>query len=734
MAVAWTGTFTITTPGTAPTATNSTTLTNTGASWPTGGGVTLANMWLRVLTGPGAGTDTLIASNTATVITVSAWAGTQPTTGSTYEIVHKLLNGDTITGSLSLGNGTISEFADNATVEVTGAFSVTLTGSCIVRWGKTETTYGTIQSSTRTSARAMGSWTGMTVNTGGAISLKYMKIFDANIPLTVAAGVSSGTGSIIGKIWIEGAISYGFISSGTTDQNKTWSGIYMAASKSTGTNFSTANTAFTEIMDRHWIATNNFTGINLGASNGPTRQIVRDSINFCQQNQLFDNVGGTSKYYTIQDCYTYGTAVNDGAIMIGNSSGTGTSNYEMRRNVVDGSRSIFGAGTGGVGIMASAFNDWVTKKWAGFQAIAIANSTSYSASTSDNDFMAGTNGANKDNIDTSASTTSTATPHQYAVLTASRTNAKSVRNRPLTCNNVVVGTPTDKSVVVTFDCTNGVVAGQGSSTVTTDSNSGQTVLSTTTTTGFEVGEAVEVGYGTARYELCRIASISAGVSLTMAANLTFSHTSAQADTIKKQLRHFGLPFIRYGTATGSYNMETQVPQDEESWGLIFTGWKTTYNGLAIAWNRLGHSVTLNNLYPSTTYYIQACCYNPLGEVMVASETSFTTAADTLYSDPGVANVRLATSYSFNGASNRTGTARIPAIANVKIGYAYDSSDSLTGTYDGSDRYTDPLEVNVKLGTTYTFNTVLKTGLYLLAVIIGGIIGLPLDKFGKLGGS
>ncbi len=420
--------------------------------------------------------------------------------------------------------------------------------------------------------------------------------------------------------------------------------------------------------------------------------------------------------------------------MIGNSSGTGTSNYEMRRNVVDGSRSIFGNGTGGVGIMASAFNDWVTKKWAGFQAIAITNGTSYSASTSDNDFMAGTNGANKDNIDTSASTTSTATPHQYAVLTASRTNAKSVRNRPLTCNNVVVGTPTDKAVTVTFDCTNGVVAGQGSSTVTTDSNSGQKVLSTTTTTGFEVGEIVEVGYGTARYELCRIASISAATSLTMESNLSFSHTSAQADTIKKQLRHFGLPFIRYGTATGSYNMETQCPQDEESWGLIFTGWKTTYNGMAIAWNKLGHSVTLNNLYPSTTYYIQACCYNPLGEVMVASETSFTTAADTLYSDPGVANVRLATSYSFNGASNRTGTARIPAIANVKIGYAYDSSDSLTGTYDGSDRYTDPLEVNVKLGTTYTFNTVLKTGLYLLAVIIGGIIGLPLDKFGKLGGS
>jgi len=731
---AWTGTFTITTPGTTPTAVSSTTLTNSGASWPTSAGVTLANFWIRILTGPGAGTDTLIVSNTATVITVSAWTGTQPTTSSTYEIVHKFLNGDTITGSTSIGNGCISEPADNGVVEVTGAFSLTLTGSCKVRWNKTESTFFTIQSSTRTSARAMGSWSGITVNSSTITGFNWIKILDASLPLTAPAGSPSGTGSVFGPLWIEGNLSYPFISSGTLDQNKTWSGIYMAAGKGAGTNFSTANTAFTEIMNRHWIATNNFTGINLGASNGPTRQIVRDSINFCQQNQQFDNVGGTGKFYTIQDCYHYGTAANDGAIIVGNSSGTGTSNYELRRNVIDGSRSVFGSGTGGVGILASAFNDWVTKKWAGFQAIAITNSTSYGTSTSDNDYMAGTNAANKDNIDTSASTTSSAVPHQYSVLTASRTNPKSSRNRPLTCDNVVVGTPTDKQVVITYDCANGVVSGQGSSTVTTDSASGQKVLSTTTTTGFEVGELIEIGYGTARYETGRIASISAGTSLTLESNLSFSHTSAQADTIKKQLRHFGLPFVRYGTSSGSYNMETECPQDEESWGLIFTGWRTTYNGLALAWKRLGHSVTLQNLYPATTYYIQACAYNPLGEVMVSSETSFTTAADTLYSDPGVANVRLATTYSFNGSSNRTGTARIPAIANVKIGYAYDSSDSLTGTYDGSDRYTDPLEANVKSGVTYTFNAVLKTGIYVLAVIIlSTVLQFPTDRFGKMGG-
>ena len=208
-------------------------------------------------------------------------------------------------------------------------------------------------------------------------------------------------------------------------------------------------------------------------------------------------------------------------------------------------------------------------------------------------------------------------------------------------------------MAITFDCGNGVVSGQGSTPVTSDSASGQAVLNVSSTTGFDIGEVVEIGYGTARQETGRISAISANSSITLESNLTFSHTAAQGDTIQKQLRHWGLPFIRYGTATGVYSMESEVP-DRSAWGPIFTGWQTTYNGSAVAWNKIGHSITLKNLYPATTYYIQACAYTPHGEICVSSETTFTTAADTAYTDPGASNVKSGTTYLFNSIL-QTGT-------------------------------------------------------------------------------
>lgn len=114
----------------------------------------------------------------------------------------------------------------------------------------------------------------------------------------------------------------------------------------------------------------------------------------------------------------------------------------------------------------------------------------------------------------------------------------------------------------------------------------------------------------------------------------------------------------------------------------------------------------------------------------------------LYSDPGEANVRLSTGYSYAGAS-KTGTAAIPTAANVRSGTATDATtgslavpsagdvrsgvsvdagtgtlvvptlantktgvagDGGTGTYDGSDRWTDPGEANVRLNTNYKANS------------------------------
>lgn len=71
-------------------------------------------------------------------------------------------------------------------------------------------------------------------------------------------------------------------------------------------------------------------------------------------------------------------------------------------------------------------------------------------------------------------------------------------------------------------------------------------------------------------------------------------------------------------------------------------------------------------------------------------------------DPGIANVRSGTGYAISGAS-LTGTLDLPTVGNVKTGVTFDGATK-TGTYDGSDRWTDPTEALVHLGTTYKANS------------------------------
>lgn len=109
-----------------------------------------------------------------------------------------------------------------------------------------------------------------------------------------------------------------------------------------------------------------------------------------------------------------------------------------------------------------------------------------------------------------------------------------------------------------------------------------------------------------------------------------------------------------------------------------------------------------------------------------------------WTDPAIANVRSGTAYKANSTSNnRTGTVVIPSAGDVRSGTSFDTSStgtldlpatsavktgvtfdgsSKTGTYDGSDRWTDPGDTNVKLGITYKANSTSanKTGLYAAA--------------------
>lgn len=82
-----------------------------------------------------------------------------------------------------------------------------------------------------------------------------------------------------------------------------------------------------------------------------------------------------------------------------------------------------------------------------------------------------------------------------------------------------------------------------------------------------------------------------------------------------------------------------------------------------------------------------------------------------WTDPGQANVRSGTAYKANSTSNnKTGTLDLPSTANVKTGVSFDGAGQ-TGTYDGSDRWTDPGQANVRSGTAYKANSTTnnKTG-------------------------
>lgn len=78
---------------------------------------------------------------------------------------------------------------------------------------------------------------------------------------------------------------------------------------------------------------------------------------------------------------------------------------------------------------------------------------------------------------------------------------------------------------------------------------------------------------------------------------------------------------------------------------------------------------------------------------------------TNFTDVDQDKVELGYAYKYNSSiNNRTGTRVQPTVGTVQIGVTYGPSSGLTGTYDGSDRYTDPGIANVRNGTAYQFNS------------------------------
>jgi len=79
------------------------------------------------------------------------------------------------------------------------------------------------------------------------------------------------------------------------------------------------------------------------------------------------------------------------------------------------------------------------------------------------------------------------------------------------------------------------VASGGDTTVDADSAAEQKVLNTAATDNFTVGDYVYVFKAGLEYksEICKIASIQAGISLTMVDNLVWAHAGADAETVKE---------------------------------------------------------------------------------------------------------------------------------------------------------------------------------------------------------
>lgn len=625
----WTGSYVCANSTGTVTSATATTLTKTAAGWPTGGGNHLDNFTVYILTGTGAGQNRVISSNTSSVLTVSSAWTTTPDATSTYEIVLLLSNGDHITGTIDTNTTCRMAIADSATVYFDGLYSLRSQGSSITNFTKTETTLSTFEPNNKTVQGKSDFWREIGPDDAsftGTYSIAYIKLIGGN-RFSAAAVDALSTMSTIKRIWMEQCDGgFGTEGGATPTVNQTMTEIFMRG-KGQGNdsgnafNFNSVSSSTTQTFLKIWIESGKNVPLDYH-STGPSSQVICR----CVMKDTFSVNApgvGTSKTFRFEDCYFVNNQPTDSSSAQGllDASSTSAWTTKFMRNVYYYSRVCSsGAGANSAKFNAS-FNDYSSKF---YQLNALFNcaASTMNQLTSDNDYISGMTAALPSTVDPSTATTSTASPVQYSNLTATRTNVKAVRNRPHTIDNIVVGTPTASACVITFDAVNGAVSGQGSTTVNSDSASGQAVLNVASVTGFEVGEIVEINYGGARSEEKEISSIGAS-SLTMTANLTFTHTAAQADTVKKQLRHYGLPFIKYGTATGVYTMQTALPAVED-WGLVYCNIVNTYQGKVHAWKQYGHSVTLAGLSPKTIYYAKPGYYTPDGTEVLDAEQTFVT--------------------------------------------------------------------------------------------------------------
>ena len=144
--------------------------------------------------------------------------------------------------------------------------------------------------------------------------------------------------------------------------------------------------------------------------------------------------------------------------------------------------------------------------------------------------------------------------------TTALTNGVDVQVRPTVNNNA----DTHAGAVVAL---RSGTAAAASTTVNSDSNSGQNALNVASSTGFAAGDLICItGASQARQEFARVAKVTAGV-LTLDAPLRNTHTSAQADTVRNQAEAWPIEIeggatyeviIDYGDDSAGESVEVQA--------------------------------------------------------------------------------------------------------------------------------------------------------------------------------
>ena len=649
----------------------------------------LNNQYVQITAGTGIGQEKKIAGSLPTQITIFGSWDVIPDETSQYKIVLRLENGDHIVGTIYLYPGLYSELEDNATIYIDGNYTINISDATEVLWDKSKDTVVTFESNNRDVQGIYGFWNNIlfTNLATGIVKLSYLRIRDAKQGLLIQPSIALGDGSDIHHIISEECSSYPFGFYGKPLIRDIEYKNFLSINSFDMTPLSNVESLYAITCSNFWLVG----GVNWYGSVAPRTQIFKNSVAIGMYNQSSTINNVDKKIYAIdnyltsytKDTYMIYPEAGEKGIIISNRNVS-----KMGRGLINGSLEADLK-------IYSRHNDYLTNGKQTYYAIQDLVS-GLETIISHSDFITGRKLSIKNNIDLTELTTSNNTPPMYKGLSLPRTNAKSTPNKLLECDNIRESDLTDNSIKIKFDCKNS----DAGTTINQDSASGQKVLYVVLTSEFDEEETIEIAFGTERQETGIIDSIQDGVSITLKENLTYSHTSIQADIVKKRLRNIGLGFIRYGLTTDNLDMATHLP-DKSSWGFLYCGFKPDIEeDDGYEWKYTDLEVNLIGLKEDTKYYYQVFAYTPLGDLVIGSMSDFTTSISTDYTDPLEANVRESINYKFAGIE-KSGILDLPIIANVRDGIKFDA-ETKEGISDQA------LEIDVKKDVKYDNETKIGT--------------------------